>query len=98
MAAPEQIYLDARVVNRMADQPSITDNANEIKYIRADIVQAAMEQINPPEFFIQVEVDTNDGRVYGLSNFGRLFYTPFAAEETSEAAWIEVETPDLDQP
>lgn len=51
---PEQIFLDERVVSRMADQPSPDANANEIRYIRDDVVKSMLQQSAPPEFFIQI--------------------------------------------
>lgn len=88
MDGPEQVFLDKRVVARMADQP--TEGADEVMYIRSDIVQDMVLSKNPAEFFIQIS-QTEDGTITALTNYGAIW-------EQLSGVWEEVPGPDLTEP
>lgn len=89
MDGPEQVFLDKRVVARMADQP--TEGADEVMYIRSDIVQDMVLSKNPAEFFIQIH-QSSDGPLVGLTNYGMLW------KHNGHGNWVPIPVPELTEP
>lgn len=91
MDGPETIFVDRRVVGRMANKPN--PDADEVQYFRWDIVRDMVAQSSgPAEFFVQIAVDTNDGRLYALTNYGEIFYLVFSPGE-GPISWQQIELP-----
>ena len=89
MNAPESVFIDARVAERLPAEPPETD-APTVQYMRMDIVQAMVQQAHGgAEFFIQVV--PGDNELLGLSNYGRLY-----CKQYTDPGWKEMKTPDFD--
>lgn len=93
---PPEIWLDLRVAKTIPTEADPVPGKSQVRYFSADRVKELVSMARGgPEFIVQVEVDPNDGRVYSLSNYGRLFYLAFAPEGLTDPEWQEVSGPDL---
>ncbi len=72
MNAPESIFIDERVADKMKDSDP-DDGRAYVKYVRFDIAVDMMRQAaGGPEFFIQISVSPGQ-TMFALTNFGRLY-------------------------
>ena len=97
---PETIWIDPRVLKTMATERDPSYHADQVQYIRADIVKGKVDKARdqiidtiPEEFVIQIIGITqkvgnlqNDS-VLALTNVGRLFY------EEAPGIWKSYEGP-----
>ncbi len=91
MSAPEAIFIDERVADRLPAEPPESD-APTVHYMRADIVAALMHQASgDTEFFIQVSWMPGERGLLALTNFGRIFRKP-----PDSNFWEEIAGPRLD--
>lgn len=95
MTAPTEIWIDARVVRTMPQEPSpdMPEGTEQLRYFSYEKVQELLRMSSSAEFIISMQPHPiiPDIMMIGLSNYGRLFYY-----ELESQTWGEpVDGPDL---